>query len=186
MNKRFLIAGVAVLAMAVPAVAAMHGEGQEHPAMKDMTRADVESKVKEHFAKIDADKDGTITKEEVKASREAMRAERSDRHFKAMDKDGDGSISRAEFDTAHTVRDGKRGEWGGKRRHQVHMMGGRMFDRADADKDGKITLAEASRAALARFDEMDTNKDGTVTAAERKEAMKAMREQWKTKTGKTD
>ena len=42
-----------------------------------------------------------------------------------------------------------------------------MFDDGDADKDGKITLAEAKAAALRGFDEADTNHDGIVTPDER-------------------
>lgn len=37
----------------------------------------------------------------------------------------------------------------------------------DADKDGKVTVAEAVASEMPRFDKMDANKDGTVTAAER-------------------
>ena len=50
------------------------------------------------------------------------------------------------------------------------MMGeGRMFDMADANKDGKVTESEALTSALARFDQADTNKDGKFTPDERRE-----------------
>lgn len=197
MKQSFLIAGAAVLAMAVPAVAAMHGPGPGPGPMADMTRADVQARVKERFAMIDADKDGAITMDEVKAHREAKRAERRDAHFKAMDKNGDGSISRAEFDEGHAGRgDGMKmamrggNEEGyhkmGRRGHHMEMrMGGRMFEKADADKNGKVTLTEATNAALAHFDKVDTNKDGTVTGAERMEYMKSMHDQWKAKMSRT-
>jgi hypothetical protein len=46
-------------------------------------------------------------------------------------------------------------------------FGDRWFDRADANHDGKLTLAEASAGPLARFDLLDTNKDGTISDVER-------------------
>ena len=62
MKKTLLIAGAAVLAIGVPALAAHHeGPKGDHPMMQDMTRADAEAKVKERFAMVDADKDGAIT-----------------------------------------------------------------------------------------------------------------------------
>ncbi len=42
---------------------------------------------------------------------------------------------------------------------------GAMFG-ADADKDGKLTLAEAQAAAKQRFDKHDVNKDGVIAADE--------------------
>lgn len=57
-------------------------------------------------------------------------------------------------------------------------FGPRMFERADANKDGKVTLAEANKAALAHFDEVDANKNGTVTAQERMDFWKSKRADW--------
>src|SRR3990167_8304612 len=54
----------------------------------------------------------------------------------------------------------------------------RMFERADANKDGKVTLAEANKAALAHFDEVDADKNGTVTAQERMDFWKSKRADW--------
>lgn len=207
MKKSLLIAGAAIMAVAVPALAAPQAAPSSAaaaaPMMKDITRADVEARVKDQFAQYDANKDGTVTREEISAHRQAKRAERQDARFKAMDKDANGSISRAEFDAAHARRgpghDGKaaaaktdgaapdaardRGHHGhGKGRMGHGMKGHGMFGfggMADANKDGNITLAEATSAALARFDKMDANKDGTLTAQERKDAMQQMREQWK-------
>ena len=191
MKKSFLIAGAAVLAIAVPAIAAHH-EGGDRPMhgmmMKDMTRADVPAKVKEHFAEVDANKDGAITQDEIKARHEAKRAERTDAHFKKMDADSDGSISRAEFDAAHSgmrdrmaMRDGEH-KMGRRSHHGMAMkMGGKMFEKADANKDGKVTLAEATSTALTHFDQVDADKNGTVTAAERMEFWKSKKAEWQAK-----
>tara|TARA_R110000787_G_scaffold84077_1_gene180415 strand:+ start:637 stop:1230 length:594 start_codon:yes stop_codon:yes gene_type:complete len=193
MKKSFLIAGAAVLAIAVPAIAAHHegGDHAAHKMMKDMTRADVEAKVKDHFAMVDANKDGAITQDEIKARHEAMRAERKDAHFKKMDTNSDGSINRAEFDAAHSgMRDGKgwsrgKGDGDHKMGHRGHgmamKMGGKMFEKADANKDGKVTLAEATSTALTHFDQVDADKNGTVTAAERMEYWKAKKAEWQAK-----
>lgn len=191
MKKSYLIAGAAILAVAVPAIAAHHegekGKGHGH-MMQDMTRADVEAKVKSKFAILDADKDGAVTQEEIKAHREAKRAARMDAHFKSMDADSDGAISRAEFDAAHTKKQDRMGQRGKRGDHKMAhrgMMGGMMkghiFKMADANKDGKVTLAEATAKALARFDIIDADKNGTVTGAERMDFWKAKKAEWKAK-----
>jgi EF hand domain-containing protein len=59
-------------------------------------------------------------------------------------------------------------------RHMA-MMGGRMFDMADANKDGRVSLQEAQTAALQHFDMADTNRDGQVTPDERRQMRRHMR-----------
>ena len=56
---------------------------------------------------------------------------------------------------------------------------GRMFDAADTNKDGKVSLAEEQQLALSHFDRMDLNHDGTITPAERQQARKQFRAQRK-------
>lgn len=220
MKNPVLIAGTALVALAAPALAlaAMPGARPGGPgpkAMPDITRAEVVAQVKEHFAKVDANKDGAITMDEIQAYHDARRAERLDAMFKAMDANGDGAISRAEFEAAHAERGPRAGMkgpmgarpmgdapdapppppmagrmapgmkgmgmMGGGMRggrfapHDELAIGGRMLRMADANKDGKVTLAEATQAALAHFDKMDANKDGVVTAQERRAAMRARR-----------
>jgi hypothetical protein len=60
------------------------------------------------------------------------------------------------------------------------MMMGRM---ADANKDGAVSQAEFTQAALQRFDQADANKDGKVTRDERQAARRAMREHWQHRMG---
>ena len=188
MKKQILVAGAALMALAVPVIAAQHDGGGSHAMKPDMTRAEVEAKVKERFTMIDANKDGAITVEEVKAHKEARHKQRADAHFKMMDGNGDGSISRAEFDAGHAaMRDGMTGGKGdrghgpmmGGGHHGMAMkMGERMFEKADANKDGKVTLAEASSAALAHFDKADADKNGTVTSQERMNYWKSQKGDW--------
>ncbi|MBB6124154.1 EF-hand domain-containing protein [Sphingobium subterraneum] len=188
MRKIWLLGGVAAL-VAVPVIAAEMAPG------KTIVRSEVEGKVKEHFAEVDANHDGAITPEEMRAMREHKRADSLDAHFKRLDTDGNGSISRAEFNAGHAAMGpmveppmahggeghgpGPGGPMGG-----MHGMGGMMmFQQADANKDGKVTLAEATAGALRLFDMVDTNKDGSVTPDERRGFRDQMRAQWKGKRG---
>jgi Ca2+-binding EF-hand superfamily protein len=54
-------------------------------------------------------------------------------------------------------------------------MAGHMFAAADANKDGRVSLQEATAAAAAHFDRLDTNHDGVVTPDEMRAAHAAMR-----------
>lgn len=189
MKKTLLVAGLATLASAPLIAQGMGHEGHKMMAREPMTRTDVQTRVKTHFAEMDADKDGAVTEAEINAGRAAKKAERHDAMFTKMDTDKNGSISRAEFDTHHATRmQGGRmaGEHHKGMKHggrgDMARMGGRMFAMADANKDGKVTEAEATTAALARFDSVDTDKNGTISDTERQAAREKMRAAWKTKT----
>jgi hypothetical protein len=56
-------------------------------------------------------------------------------------------------------------------------FGGRLFDMADSNKDGRVSLAEAQAVALAHFDKADLNHDGKITPEEREQAHQLMRGQ---------
>jgi hypothetical protein len=55
------------------------------------------------------------------------------------------------------------------------MRGGAMIMRADANRDGIITRAEAMAQADAAFDRVDGDRDGAITPGERREDRRAMR-----------
>jgi Ca2+-binding EF-hand superfamily protein len=76
------------------------------------------------FELLDADKDGSLTKEEISKFRagDAIRAMFSPDRFKALDKNGDGKVSSSEFTGPEP-----------------------MFARLDADKDGFVTQDEVSK-----------------------------------------
>ena len=79
------------------------------------------------FDAADANKDGKLSKEELQAAHQAMRAkhqERKDARFKVADKDGDGALSKQEADAA------------------AREKAAQMFERLDANKDGKLTQEE--------------------------------------------
>ncbi len=89
--KIWQIAVISVAAgVTLPAVAQM----AEGPA----TRAEVEANVRERLGKLDANKDGIVTRDEMMAFAKTRMAARADDQFAAMDTDKNGSISRSEFD----------------------------------------------------------------------------------------
>jgi Ca2+-binding EF-hand superfamily protein len=118
-----------------------------------MTRADVEQRTAEMFGRMDANDDGVLND----ADREAARREAFDR----IDADKDGTISfrrvrcaarRSRERARRRVR--RRGRARRPRlRSRPGMRGGAGWPAtADADKDGTVTQAEFTTAALARFD----------------------------------
>lgn len=183
--NHFLLAGAALAALAaIPAVA----QPREGRPAGPLTRADVEARVEARFARADADRDGFVTAEEVRAGAEQRRANRQHRRgerraqlFDRLDSDHDGSISREEFESRPALRGG--GEGRGRRLAQRRGRGGgmmagfgaRAFERLDSDRDGRVALAEAERAALERFDRVDADRDGTISAEERQAAREAFR-----------
>jgi Ca2+-binding EF-hand superfamily protein len=164
-------------------------------AMPTMTRADVTARVAEHFARLDANKDGALTLDEARPGRGdrmkrvEMRKERiSDPNaaFDRLDTDRNGAISRDEFAKGREMRVEKRIEMKGARAdmHRMHMRhhgagmgmmrGPMMLKMADANKDGRITLQEATSATLQHFDMADANRDGRLTPEEMRAAHQKM------------
>jgi len=197
--KSLALAGSALAATFAVAVFA-----QSHEMHPPLTRAEVQAKVAEQFKKADTNGDGVITQAEFDARRDAIRKEfeaKREEHraeaFAMLDTNHDGMLSKQEFVAAGPHGPGgpdmpppppgegpdhEHGGWHGHHmggfRHGGGMMrlGDKWFDRADANHDGKVTLAEATAAALARFDKADTNHDGTISPEERKAAREAFRE----------
>jgi Ca2+-binding EF-hand superfamily protein len=178
--KKKLAIGLALGAMAVAGAAyAEQGVANRDPN-RVITRAEVQAKAAQMFARLDVNHDGKLDQ----ADRDARRMQMFDR----MDANHDGQISRAEFSSFRPMRaggeSGQAGEhrWGGMRGehrggHGMGMMG--MARMADANHDGAITQAEFTAAALQRFDRMDTNHDGKLTREERQAARSAMRDHWR-------
>jgi hypothetical protein len=191
--KRIAFAGTALVALAaVPALAQQGGEGRGRLA-EPVTRAAVQQRVEARFAKADANHDGFVTRDEVRAraeaarvERQAHRGERRAQMFDRLDANHDGSISRAEFEAPPAFAQGQARGMGGERfagrrpgaraGAMMARFGVRAFAMMDADRDGRVALAEAERAALQRFDRVDANRDGTISPDERQAARAAMRD----------
>lgn len=208
-----LLIGGALLALAIPAVAQVAQPAPAAPAApraeRAHTRAEVQARVAEHFARVDANRDGFVTKAEADAGKQAMRGKMRERFgerlegrgegmagarmadrgaaFDRLDTNRDGAISRQEWDSARAMREqrmaGRRGGAEGGHHKGMRMgmgmgmgaLGGHMFEMADANKDGRVSLAEAQAAALRHFDMVDANRDGRITPDERSRMRDRMR-----------
>ena len=72
------------------------------------------------------------------------------------------------------------GRPGMMRMHRIGMGFGRgLLDMADGNKDGRVSLQEATAAALQHFDRADLNHDGKLTPEERRQAHQQLRGQHK-------
>jgi ribosomal protein L34 len=138
----------------------------------------------------EADAGRKVLKERIRTKLGERRANRSERRdpntgFDRLDSNRDGSINREEFAQHREKRverrivrqEGVAGVPGtpgvpqrGMRMHRFGgMMGGQMFEMADANRDGRVSLQEATEAAARHFDMADANRDGRITPDERRQ-----------------
>ena len=145
--KRALFAATAavMLALAMPGAQA---------AGTDSTTAPRHSRT-DYFERLDANKDGAVTAEEMIVYRH--------KRFTEIDANGDGKITKEEFmayspkakQTSAKATDAKATERKTK-----------YFERLDANKDGTISGEEWDAVARTQFAALDTDKDGKLTKAE--------------------
>jgi len=205
--RKFLIAGVAIAA-AAPLLAQVTPVAPVAPAVrvapmadKVLSRTEVQAKIQTHFTKLDVNRDGFVTTEEMGAMRSMRMAHREGAQgktgrpmrepaaaFDRIDANKDGMISRDEFAKGRemrienrVVRQGANPGQPGAMRMRMHRMGGGMFGgamlkMADANNDGRVSLQEATSGALRHFDMADTNRDGRITPEERRAGRTMMRE----------
>ncbi len=81
------------------------------------------------------------------------------KQFAAMDANHDKQVSPAEFE-AFRARQPEKSQAG------LGHVGGRWFEKADADGDGRVTLGEAQARPLQLFDMADANGDGIASLQE--------------------
>lgn len=140
------------------------------------------------FDRLDTNKDGVVTRAEaepffakgqVDIAHAGPAGTPPRRNWDALislhDANKDGAISRAEFEAGRA----KQVQRFAERRRSAGMrhagFGGRAFELADSDKDGRVTLAEATAAATAHFNALDANRDGTLSPDEMRQARQKMR-----------
>ena len=162
----------------------------EVKAQAEARRAEAEKKMTEArahmFTAMDADKNGQISRTEWDSHHAGMKAKWAERRETAQ---ADGKERR---EMRMKFKDGDKGDRKGHRMMHRGGMGGGMgwggfgekgFETADANKDGRITLAEAKAKPLARFDAADTNTDGTLSPDERRAAHEAKRAERRAERG---
>ena len=127
-------------------------------------------KTAEEFAEMaikenDKNGDGKISKEEYQGPEEA---------FKAMDASGDGFVTREELiagvKNAQAQMQSERQQAVEAQEKalvaKMQQQAKSFMERADGDKDGKMSYSEFVESNKARFKELDTNGDGFVTTEE--------------------
>jgi Ca2+-binding EF-hand superfamily protein len=112
------------------------------------------------FKKMDADKNGILTKKEIEdfqRSTSILVAQRRNvALFQALDKDKNGQLSPAEFASLPM--------------NIPPPNAAPILAATDGNRDGQVTLIEYRAGKLRNFDSMDADKDGIVTPAEMKAA----------------
>jgi len=120
----------------------------------------------EHWAKVDTDGDGAISKAEAEAG-----APRIARDFANLDADEDGRITREEMHAQMQARHAAT-------REEHRARAEERYRSADTNGDGALDLAEAQLGMprmAEHFAEIDADADGLVTREELQAAMLARR-----------
>lgn len=144
-----------------------------HQHMMGM-RGDLEKRLGDHgmmrtdraaaFDRLDTNHDGMVSRQEFMAAQPQVREER---------------VFVVRSGGAAATGPGMMAMPGTMRMHEMGAgmgmaFGGHIFDMADANHDGRVSLQEAESAALAHFDRADLNHDGKLTPEERSRAHQMM------------
>ncbi len=185
MKKLTLAAASALtLALAVPMVASAERPGRGHGGHMEkmdtngdgvIAKGEVESAALAAFAKLDADANGQLTQDEMKAGHEAQRAERKAAWAeKNPGKEMTDRKPRGEGDPAKMEA----------RKAKMAEKGAERFAAVDTNGDGTWSAAEFTAQKLEHFTKVDTDADGNISAEEREAAkakMKERRGKWRDK-----
>jgi Ca2+-binding EF-hand superfamily protein len=179
MSRTLLIGGFAVVALAAAAGVATArppvAQQAQRPASAPISReAYVEHRV-ERLVAADADRDGTVTREERRAHVRAARQEQAATRFDRLDTDRDGRLSREEFVAgAGRASAGQGGERRPDRVRREHGPRGEQGMRGG--ERGPVVIADARARADQAFTRLDTDSDGFLSVEERRAGREAMRE----------
>jgi Ca2+-binding EF-hand superfamily protein len=182
MKTTLLVAGLAVATLAAAGGAATAQQAaptqtRAHHVRGDadgdgrISQAEFVARRVQRLSAADADRDGSVTRDEMRAAGQARRAERAITRFDRLDADKDGAISRAEFTSAVSTR----GE------HSTHRRGhGWRRMHADArsgqTERGAIAIADVQARGEQAFARLDADHDGFVTRDERRVGMRQAHE----------
>lgn len=133
---------------------AMHGDMQRRFSGQGMMMGDRAAL----FDRLDTNHDGSISRQEFMASQPQIREQRV-----IIRRSGGGDTDGQPAPDMH-----------GMRMHAMGGFGAHLFEMADTNHDGRVSLQEAEAAALAHFDRADLNHDGKLTPEERQQAHQAM------------
>jgi len=153
--KLFVAATLAALFNASPALGqAKVAATQDAPLPRTQFIAGMDGE----FRKMDADKNGQLTKPEIEQFQTqqlaAQARARNKALFTQLDKDKNGQLSQAEFARVATPAPVANAQ--------------PMISRMDGNRDSQISSGEYRTATLANFDRVDSDKNGVVTAEELK------------------
>lgn len=158
MKTRFALVAALVALPVVPTLA-QNAPAQQQPAA--ITKTAFLQNVDKGFVAIDANKDGFADKTEIEtaqtrtlAALKAAAIKQLEGQFKALDKDNNGTLTVQEFTAMAAARPLPKAD------------AANFLKTFDANKDGKVSLAERRTPAAAQFDRADTNKDGQLSPAE--------------------
>ena len=148
-----------VSALLAPLAVWAQGTGQAPaPASKPQAGGAVSAQVRKLMGEMDANHDGTVSRDEFMAYPRRM----DQKLFDRVDSNKDGAISREEYMAPGAGR-------GSAETRAEH------FRLLDTNGDGRITREELDARRNARFDQLDANKDGQLTPQELRSAQNAMR-----------
>jgi len=123
-------------------------------------RTDFIATMDAEFRKMDADKNGILTRKEIEDFQRAVSVlaarQRNVALFQVLDMDKNGQLSPAEF--------------AGLPMSMLQPNAAPVLAQVDGNRDGQATLVEYRAGKLVNFDRMDADKDGIVSLAEMKAA----------------
>lgn len=150
-----------------------------------LTRAEFDAGRATHFARLDADSNGQVTREEMRAGRGERghhrrgRGHRGEHGLERADANNDGNITREEFLTRPTemfnrldanhdgvIQASERAQRPERQAHDGdhHQRGD--HPNPDANGDGSFSRTEFAAMGASMFERLDANSDGRVTQEE--------------------
>ena len=169
-------AGALALAFGLAGSIAVAADAPPPPAAADnhdTTRAEAEAEAGASFDRLDANHDGTLTRDEMRAGRPDWR------HGAGPQPAGDMPPPPPPPSVGTDAPAAPPHHWDGGEGSPRHggFMAGMIFHRADASHSGSVSRAAFVSTALAMFDEADTNHDSVLTQTEREAARAKMRDE---------